>query len=374
MNEMRYGFGKNWEEFVKLRFSEERLKASLDHMLWFLGRRDLQGQSFLDIGSGSGLHSLAAFRAGARRIHSFDYDPDSVRTTLALREMAGNPAHWTVEQGSVLDPEYMRKLEPADIAYSWGVLHHTGEMWKAIENAAIPIAPNGVFYIALYTSDVFIKPSAQYWLDIKRRYNQAGAWGKRLMEYDYAWRNTIFPSLVRLRNPLPVLLGRNQTRGMSYWTDVKDWLGGWPMEFAGIAETKAFAKGLGLELLNVNAGEANTEYLFRRKGASNYWDALLARPRETLKGPFERRGAHAYVCRLGEHAASADSAETPRRSRLMLYEDGKPVGFAHQPHLQIEMHGGGRYSHWHDTLIFSATDGSDPNSNGRPYSISFVQS
>ena len=369
MNDMRYGFGKNWEEFVKLRFSEERLHASLEHMLWFLRRRDLKGLSFLDIGSGSGLHSLAAFRAGARRIHSFDYDPDSVRTTLALREMAGNPAHWTVEQGSVLDPEYMKRLEPADVTYSWGVLHHTGQMWKAIENAAIPIAPDGVFYIALYTSDVFMKPSAQYWLDVKRRYNEAGPLGKRLMEYGYAWRNTIFPSLVRLRNPLPVLLGRNQTRGMSYWTDVKDWLGGWPMEFAGIAETKAFAKRLGLELLNVNAGEANTEYVFRRQGASNDWDELLRRPREVLARPFEKRDGFAFAARLPGHAASADSVESPRRSRLMLYEDGVPVGFAHQPHLHIAAHGGGRYSHWNDTLVFSATDNSDANANGREYSV-----
>ncbi len=368
--EMRYGFGRNWEEFVERHWSEERIEASRAHILRTLKLADLAGKSFLDIGSGSGLHSLAAFRCGASRIVSFDYDADSVRTTRALRERAGSPAHWSVEQGSVLDAEYMRRLERADIVYSWGVLHHTGQMWKAVENATLPLATGGLFYIALYTRDVFIRPTAEYWLEVKRRYNRAGALGKKVMEWDYALRNTILPNLVRGRNPLPILRGGGQTRGMTYWTDVKDWLGGWPMEFAGIAETKAFCATLGLELLNVNAGEANTEYLFRRRGESNHWDAVLAGRRlEILRPPFEVRAGHARACRLEAHRENADSALAPRRSRVMLYEDGIPVGFAHQPHRHIEAHGGGRYSHWEDSLIFSATDGSDPNSNGREYSI-----
>jgi hypothetical protein len=365
---MRYAFGKNWEEFIERHWSEARLEASRAHILGTLKLPHLEGQSFLDIGSGSGLHSLAAFRSGARRIFSFDYDADSVRTTRALREREGSPAHWTVEQGSVLDGDYMRRLEPADVVYSWGVLHHTGQMWKAVLNATLPLAKGGLLYIALYTSDIFIRPTAEYWLDVKQRYNRAGAFGRRLMEWDYVWRTAIFPSLKRGRNPLRLM--RGQTRGMTYWTDVKDWLGGWPMEFAGIAETKRFCAGLGLELLNVNAGEANTEYVFRRRGERNHWDALLAGRRLfVLQRPFETRAGHARACRLPAHRDTADGAETPRRSRLMLYEDGVPVGFAHQPLLHVEAHGGGRYAHWEDSLVFSSTDGSDPNSNGREYSI-----
>src|SRR4051794_3640357 len=103
---MRYGFGRNWDEFIRRELNEARVQAALDHMLGFLKLPSLEGRSFLDIGSGSGIHSLAAFRAGAQRVVSFDYDADSVRTTRTLHERAGSPAHWTIGQGSVLDPEY----------------------------------------------------------------------------------------------------------------------------------------------------------------------------------------------------------------------------------------------------------------------------
>ncbi len=45
----------------------------------------LAGNSFLDVGSGSGLFSLAAMRLGADRVHSFDYDPQSVGCTKELK-------------------------------------------------------------------------------------------------------------------------------------------------------------------------------------------------------------------------------------------------------------------------------------------------
>ena len=86
----------------------------------------------------------------------------------------------------------MKGLDLADIVYSWGVLHHTGEMWRAIENAALPIAPNGVFYIALYSSDGYLDPPPAYWLDVKKRYNRANPLIKRWMEWQYAWRVSPF--------------------------------------------------------------------------------------------------------------------------------------------------------------------------------------
>ncbi len=370
-DDMRFGFGRNWAEFIDAHFNEQRIQEAQDHLLRFLHLSSLEGRTFLDIGCGSGLHSLAALRAGAARILSFDYDPDSVRTTQHLRTFAGEPSHWTVLQGSVLDKTFMQSLEPADIVYSWGVLHHTGQMWQAIENAANPMKPDGVFYIALYTTDVYLDPTPEYWLRIKRTYNNAGAWKKRAMEWQYAWRATILPDLRCGRNPLRTIRSYVDSRGMSYWTDVRDWLGGYPMEFAGIEETKKFCRDrLGLEMLNISAGQANTEYLFRRRGARNYWDEVEAsRQLETLNTPFRHRGGYSWVADLPPHWADGDDTRSPQRSRLMLFENGIPVGFAHQTHADIEAHGRGRYSHWKDTLIFSATDNSDPNQNGRRYSI-----
>jgi hypothetical protein len=244
-------------------------------------------------------------------------------------------------------------------------------MWKAIENAASTMDENGVFYIALYTKDVYLNPTPEYWLKVKKKYNLAGPVGRKGMEFLYALRSTFIPNLLAGRNPFRDILDYKRSRGMSYWTDVKDWLGGWPMEFAGIAETKAFCSNkLQLELLNIKAGEGNTEYLFRKMGAKNYWgDVLKSLKVESLPGPFTHQTGHAWSAHLKDYAWGADSNEHPRRSRLMLYENDVPLGFAHAPHSHIQAHGGSRYSHWDNQLIFSTSDNSDPNTNKRRYSI-----
>lgn len=125
----RFTFGKNWARFLKV-LNEDRIWQAEESLKNMLQTNTLQGLSFLDAGSGSGLFSLAAARLGAARIHSFDYDPQSVACTAELRRrfFPKHPA-WTIEQGSVLDKEYLAGLGKYDVVYSWGVLHHTGAMW-----------------------------------------------------------------------------------------------------------------------------------------------------------------------------------------------------------------------------------------------------
>src|SRR5215472_16938785 len=152
-DQLRYGFGKNWADFIKHNLSEDVVSQSQRTLAEFLRLDSLEDKTFLDIGCGSGLHSLAAHRLGARRIFSFDYDRDSVATTERLRRYAGDPANWTVRQGSVLDTGFMQTLGEFDIVYSWGVLHHTGDMWVAVRNATLPLKSDGLFFIALYSAD-----------------------------------------------------------------------------------------------------------------------------------------------------------------------------------------------------------------------------
>src|SRR6266850_7774144 len=173
-----FAFGKNWEEFIAQHFSEERAAIASRHLLSFLRVSDLRGRTFLDVGCGSGLHSLAAVRAGASRVVSFDVDSDSVAATARVREASGAPAHWTVLQGSVLDDAFMAALDPADVVYAWGSLHHTGAMWTAIERTVGRIASGGLVYLALYTTD----RHSESWVIRKRRYNLAPPTVKRLME------------------------------------------------------------------------------------------------------------------------------------------------------------------------------------------------
>jgi len=255
----RFAFGQNWKDFVATALNEERQRIAKAHLLEFLRLPDLSGKTFLDIGCGSGIHSLAALQAGAK-VFSFDYDQDSVDAARMVWESAGKPAGWHIERGDVLNEPYVRSLGSFDVVYAWGVLHHTGEMWRAVQTAAIPLKPDGLYYLALYSKEAY--PDWQRWLVVKQTYNRSGPAGKVLMECRYALNATIREAF---GNPLRSIRDYKRFRGMAYWTNIRDWLGGWPMEFAGIQETVLFCNGIGLRLVNIKTGEGNAEYLLARK-------------------------------------------------------------------------------------------------------------
>jgi SAM-dependent methyltransferase len=362
--ELRFGFGANWADYLAKHFSEERVEIAQRHLLDFLKLSDLNGKSFLDVGCGSGLHSLAAWRAGARPIFGFDYDPQSVATTNLLRQHVGNPAEWTVVQGSVLDDAFMASVPKADVVYSWGVLHHTGDMWKSVENAARRLHESSLFYIALYSKDAFTDPPAKYWLAIKREYNRANILKKRWMDWKYAWNHSIRDNLKARRNPLACIRAHKKSRGMSYWHDISDWLGGYPMEFAGNKETEVFCQEkFGLALINIKAGEANTEFLFCPQASAQHWAGLQTAERlVNLSGPYVHIGGFAWAASL-----PAGAQVTGRPEKLMLYENGSPIGWPNQSLDFIKAWGLGRYRVEDDRIVFSATDNRNPNESRTQY-------
>lgn len=381
--EERFAFGKNWQGFIEAKFTPERLEAASRDMLGALHLGSLRGKSFLDIGSGSGLHSLAALRAGAKRIVSFDYDPVSVETTRLLRKRAGAPEHWSVLSGSVLDATFMRSLEPADIVYSWGVLHHTGHVWAALENARIPLAQNGVFFIALYSVSTAQAitlggdPGPDEWLRLKHEYMKAGSWQRPLLEAGCVWKKYLAAhcgSPGRLWLAVRALSRKiraykEESRGMDFWTDVKDWIGGWPMEYVRERDCLVFCRDrLGLEPLWMKTGRGNTEYIFRPRGAQNYWEPILcSRKQHVLTPPFRHVGGHMWRASLPEAAGPPDTPDYPQQSRLVLYEEALPLDYAHAFVNAVQAFGLGRYRHCKEELLFSASDNTDPNTNTRIY-------
>jgi 2-polyprenyl-6-hydroxyphenyl methylase/3-demethylubiquinone-9 3-methyltransferase len=266
----RFAFGENWASYSK-KIDEARVQSATSAMHRLFGHRQLAGKRFLDAGSGSGLMSLAARRLGMSVV-SFDFDPASVTCTSQLKSayFPGDDK-WTVCEGSVLDRTFVAGLGSFDIVYSWGVLHHTGDMWSALENAMSAVSSTGSIAVALY--------------------NDQGVWSKvwRLVKYSY----NKLPNQLRvpfvvlvmapielksiavplLKGKLKFVLGRwfapeQETRGMDRWHDMIDWVGGYPFEVSKPEDVFHFFRDRGFSLVELKtcAGELGcNEYVFERQ-------------------------------------------------------------------------------------------------------------
>jgi 2-polyprenyl-3-methyl-5-hydroxy-6-metoxy-1,4-benzoquinol methylase len=266
---LRFAFGANWQSFVDTALNKQRIIKAAESLRRQLNADHLSGRTFLDIGCGSGLFSLAACLLGADKVVAFDYDPNSVRASMAVRMRVGISAdRWHIQQGSVLDTALLEYIEPADIVYSWGVLHHTGAMWQALDNAASKVKPDGQLAIAIY-NDVgrTIGGSAMWW-QIKRAYNSSSQSIRRLMELGYATAY-MFKDALHLRNPFETIrrYSEESGRGMDFWHDARDWLGGFPYEYATPAIIFNYLHGkfgLQLEYLSTSSGIGCNEFTFRK--------------------------------------------------------------------------------------------------------------
>jgi 2-polyprenyl-3-methyl-5-hydroxy-6-metoxy-1,4-benzoquinol methylase len=250
----RFEFGANWRRFLES-LTEERIQLAERSLRENLG--ELAGKRFLDIGSGSGLFSLAAHRLGAN-VHSFDFDPQSVACTQELKRRFGTGREWKIEEGSALDADYLASLGSFDIVYSWGVLHHTGAMWRALENAIGLVAPGGSLFIAIYNDEGY---KSRYWRRVKRLYVSQPLLRPLIVATHGLWISRwVFFDMLRGK------LFKDQ-RGMKLWTDIIDWLGGYPFEVATPQAIFAFFKqrGFTLETLITRRGFGCNEFGFTKK-------------------------------------------------------------------------------------------------------------
>ena len=284
---MRFAFGRNWQRFLAV-VDEKQVHEAERSLRQMLGVESLAGRTFLDVGSGSGLFSLAALRLGAARIHSFDYDSDSVACTREIRRrFAADDTRWTIDQGSILDEEYAAGLGQWDVVYAWGVLHHTGAMWRALDIAHTTVAPGGRLFVSIY-NDQGGRSAA--WRLAKRTYNALP--GALRLPFTLAVmgpRELWFLAVSTLRGT-PVQYLRSWTgdyqrrRGMSRWHDMVDWIGGYPFEVAKPEEVFDFvrARGFRLDRLATCAGGIGcNQFVFTRLGTSS---AAAPAGAETARG------------------------------------------------------------------------------------------
>jgi 2-polyprenyl-3-methyl-5-hydroxy-6-metoxy-1,4-benzoquinol methylase len=263
----RFSFGKNWQEYIRL-LNGGKIREAEKSILSFLGKEHpLKGKSFVDIGCGSGLFSLAASSLGARKVVSVDIDDYSVKSAVEIRKRFSKGKQWSIKKGSILDKKFVDSLGQFDIVYSWGVLHHSGDMEKAFFNASRLAKKGSLLYIAIYNKNekYWWEGTSSLWHGLKRIYNSSGYVVKYLMYTLYKW--ALYMGLVAsLRSPAKYVEKYKSFRGMDFYTDIKDWLGGYPYEYASVGDVAGHFEKLGFRTLKVKPARSLgcNEFLFRK--------------------------------------------------------------------------------------------------------------
>lgn len=265
-------FAKNFEENLIVGFAEENLQESKRFLTHYLERDSLQGLTFLDAGCGSGVFTLAALGLGAK-VTSFDYDPLALQNTKTLMLRFGYAEDSvTLLQGSVLDKSFLQQLGTFDVVLCWGVAHHCGNMWRCLELIPKTVKPGGLLHLGIYNHadgwgfypDGRFGPSS-FWKKIKKFYVGLPGFAQTMFDYGcIAGISLIY--LLTLNNPLKKLRS-NERRGMTWRSDLKDWLIGYPYEYATPEQVFEFMKQQEFTLtkLRTNNGLLTNNFVFKRK-------------------------------------------------------------------------------------------------------------
>jgi SAM-dependent methyltransferase len=267
--EEHFAFGENWKSFTHVLNMQRVEQAEIDLRRLFPGG-ELKRARFLDIGCGSGLSSLAAIRLGAAKVDAIDVDPNSVEAAKGTLTRFAAGGSWTARVQSVFDlpagmkPDY-------DIVYSWGVLHHTGDMWRAIRAAASMVKPGGLLAIALYRKTAW----CGFWRWEKKLYSGSPRFLQAVIRRSFMLLMMV-RTLRQGRNPLTEIRNYHKSRGMSWSHDVHDWLGGYPYESTSAEEARAFLRQLGFNVVrefvtppsNGRTGTGCDEFIALRPGGT----------------------------------------------------------------------------------------------------------
>ena len=257
-----FSFGKNWKNYLKS-LNDKKIQHAERSLKNMLNVENLKNKRFLDAGCGSGLFSLAAVRLGAEEVVSFDVDQESVGCARHLSKKFGPYPQWLIKTGSVLDADFLSQQGKFDVVYSWGVLHHTGRMWEALDNITIPVKPGGQLFIAIYNDQGVV---SQLWEKIKWLYNMSSIPIRKTMVGGYYFIVLGVKTLQGIRSlqPPSKWFAYSDERGMNIWYDVVDWIGGYPFETATPEAITLFFRKRKFELTNIikKSGSGCNEFVF----------------------------------------------------------------------------------------------------------------
>jgi 2-polyprenyl-6-hydroxyphenyl methylase/3-demethylubiquinone-9 3-methyltransferase len=251
--EEHFDFGENWLSFLST-VNEESIESAIENLARLLPVEHVVGRTFLDIGCGSGLSLLAAERMGACRTLGVDIDPECVAASRQLLRAWRGVGRFEMRSVFDLDAKHDGLF---DFVYSWGVLHHTGDLWRAIKCAAQLVRPKGYLLLKIYRR----MPLCGFWSIEKRLYAHGPGWFCSVAQ-------TAFKALFKVgllaqgRNPSAYVRSYFSKRGMDWYHDVHDWLGGWPYQSATPDEIIGFVKELGFAPVRTFAHNAKAFGLF----------------------------------------------------------------------------------------------------------------
>ncbi len=260
---MQFDFGKNWVAFSRFALTPEKVVRATEEFRRLLTGIPLRDKSFLDIGFGQGLSLLCARQTGAR-VCGTDINPKCQEALALTASVMDCAVDFPVVIGSILDDTVvgrLRGLSPGgngfDIVHSWGVLHHTGNMAKALQSAAALVADSGHLIVALYNRHY----TSGLWLVIKWLYGRSPRPVKTLFAALLAPVIALAKFAVTGKNPFA------QNRGMHFYYNVIDWVGGYPYEYADKDEVVALLAPQGFTCSAFVAAQVPTgcnEFVFRK--------------------------------------------------------------------------------------------------------------
>jgi len=249
-----FNFGKNWTNYSKtVEYKDlEVMKKSLTDLV---GLENIKDKTFLDIGCGSGLFSIAAKELGAKKVVGIDVLSDSIKSSEENKKRF-DVQDINFKKISILDNK-VKTLEKFDTVYAWGSLHHTGNMRQAIENAAYCVKNNGLLVLAIYNKHW----TSPIWKKIKYFYNISPKLIKPVMIFVFYYIILTTKFLATKKNPF------QKRRGMNFYYDVIDWIGGYPYEYTSRDEVVDFVNKFGFKLIKFNKASVPTgcnEFVFKK--------------------------------------------------------------------------------------------------------------